>query len=343
MKIDNERAAALQRFVAAHSAGPVKFEPASTDASFRVYWRVDDGKTTRIAMDAPPDKEDIRPWLDIARALERVGLHTPLVVAVDYTRGFILMEDLGERMYLGELQAALHDTAQVDALYADALDALLMLQTQVSTRGLQEFDESFIRTELELMPTWFLERHLQYALSCDDWDVAEAAFTRLMIELRAQPQGFMHRDFHSRNLLRVKHNNPGIIDFQGAMRGPIAYDLASLLRDCYIAWPAERVDAWAERYRQRLVAARACEADAATFGRWFDLAGLQRHLKVLGIFCRLNYRDGKSGYLAELPLVLDYVLQITRRYAEFAPLAALVERATATRDVTQASAEPAAA
>jgi aminoglycoside/choline kinase family phosphotransferase len=342
MKIDNERAASLQRFVAAHSAGPISFTPASADASFRSYWRVDDGKTTRIAMDAPPDKENIRPWLDVARALERVGLHTPQVVAVDYTRGFILMEDLGTQMYLGELEAARRNSAQVDALYRDALDALLMMQTQVSARGLPEFDEGFIRTELELMPTWFLERHLHHTLSCGDWDVVEAAFTTLMRELRAQPQGFMHRDFHSRNLMRVKHNNPGIIDFQGAMRGPIAYDLASLLRDCYIVWPAEQVDAWVERYHQRIVAARACEADATTFRRWFDLAGLQRHLKVLGIFCRLNYRDEKPGYLADLPLVLDYVLRVARTYTEFAPLAALIENAVASRDVTQPSAELAA-
>ncbi len=339
MKIDNERAAALQRFVAAHSAGPTSFTPASADASFRSYWRVDDGRSTRIAMDAPPDKEDIRPWLDIARALERVGVHTPQVVAVDYTRGFILMEDLGTQMYHGALETARDDAAQIDALYGDALDALLTLQTQVSPRGLPEFDEAFIRTELELMPTWFLERHLQHTLSCGDWDVVEAAFTLLTRALRAQPQTFMHRDFHSRNLMRVKHNNPGVIDFQGAMRGPISYDLASLLRDCYIVWPAARVDAWVERYHQRLVAARACDVDAATFRQWFDLAGLQRHLKVLGIFCRLNYRDGKSGYLADLPRVLDYVLGVARRYAEFAPLAEMIERATAARDLTQPSAE----
>ena len=338
MKIDNERSAALHRFVAAHTAGPVTFTPASADASFRSYWRVDDGKITRIVMDAPPDKEDIRPWLLLSQRLQRAGLYTPHVHAVDYAQGFVLMEDLGTRLYLDELNAVRADAARVDALYADACEALLTF-TRVDAGDLPRFDDAFMRTELELMPTWLLERHLHYALSCDDWDVVEAAFTLLIRELRAQPQGFMHRDFHSRNLMRVKHNNPGIIDFQGAMRGPIAYDLASLLRDCYIAWPAERVDAWVEGHRQRLVAARACDADAATFRRWFDLAGLQRHLKVLGIFCRLNYRDGKAGYLADLPLVLDYVLRVARGYAEFAALAVLIENAVGARDITEPAAE----
>ncbi|TLY50405.1 MAG: aminoglycoside phosphotransferase [Gammaproteobacteria bacterium] len=342
MKIDNERSAALQRFIAAHSTGDVSYAPASADASFRSYWRVDDGKIARIVMDAPPDKEDIRPWLMLSQRLQRAGLYTPHVHAVDYAQGFVLMEDLGARLYLDELKEISADTTRVDALYADACEALLTL-ARVDAGDLPRFDDAFMRTELELMPTWFLERHLQYALSCDDWDVVEAAFSLLMRELRTQPQGFMHRDFHSRNLMRVKHNNPGIIDFQGAMRGPLAYDLASLLRDCYIAWPAARVDAWVEAHRQRLVAARICDADAPTFQRWFDLAGLQRHLKVLGIFCRLNYRDGKAGYLADLPLVLDYVLSVARRYPEFAALAALIESAVGARDITQPSVELASA
>ena len=209
------------------------------------------------------------------------------------------------------------------------------MQTRIAATDLPSFDEAFITTELELMPTWFLERHLGYTPDCDEWDVIELAFRRLIDCLHAQPQVFMHRDFHSRNLMIAGANNPGIIDFQGAMRGPVAYDLASLLRDCYIAWPVARVDAWVEGYRQRLIDAAAITADAATFRRWFDLAGLQRHIKVLGIFCRLCYRDGKTGYLADLPLVLDYVLSVARLYPEFVDFAALLQKAVGARDIVR--------
>jgi hypothetical protein len=282
-------------------------------------------------MDAPPDKENIAPWLDVGARLRSAGLHAPEVDAVDREQGFVLMEDLGTRLYLGEL-----DEASADSLYRDALAALLRMQTAVDAAGLPAFDEAFITTELELMPEWFLRRHLGHEIDCDEWDVIELAFRALINELRAQPQGFMHRDFHSRNLLVVAERNPGLVDFQGAMIGPVAYDLASLLRDCYIAWEPERVDAWAEGYRQNLRHAQRIDAqvDAARFRRWFDLAGLQRHIKVLGIFCRLWYRDGKRHYLADLPLTWRYVITIARRYAETAPLADLLERARGDRDIT---------
>jgi aminoglycoside/choline kinase family phosphotransferase len=289
-----------------------------------------------IVMDAPPDKENIEPWLQIDERLRDAGLHAPQVGAIDRTNGFILMEDLGTRTYLPELNA---DSA--DALYADALDALLAMQTRVATTDLPIFDEAFIATELELMPTWFLERHLGYTPECDEWDVIELAFRTLIASLRAQPQVFMHRDFHSRNLMIADEANPGIIDFQGAMLGPVAYDLASLLRDCYIAWPVQRVDAWVENYRQRLAASGAIDAGGAMFRRWFDLAGLQRHIKVLGIFCRLCYRDGKSAYLADLPLVLDYVLSVARMYPEFVDFAALLQKASGARDIVHPRAIPA--
>jgi aminoglycoside/choline kinase family phosphotransferase len=198
--------------------------------------------------------------------------------------------------------------------------------------------------ELELMPEWFLRRHLGHDVDCDGWDEIELAFRALITNARAQPQAFMHRDYHSRNLLVVDANatngmlpNPGIIDFQGAMTGPVTYDLASLLRDCYIAWDAERVDGWVESYRVRLRHAHLIDAhvDAALFRRWFDLAGLQRHIKVLGIFCRLWYRDGKAGYLRDLPLVWKYTREVGRRYPETAPLVALIEDALGDRDITQ--------
>jgi aminoglycoside/choline kinase family phosphotransferase len=339
------RAALLRRFAeSALSATALSIEPASADASFRSYWRVTAADGAFIVMDAPPDRENLAPWLDVGARLRRAGLHTPEVHAVDREQGFVLMEDLGNRLYLGELS-----DATVDALYADALDALHRMQTAVDTAGLPAFDESFVTTELEIMPEWFLKRHLGYETGCDDWDVIELAFRTLITAVRAQPQAFMHRDYHSRNLLVVDRATPrahgalvqpGIVDFQGAMIGPIAYDLASLLRDCYIAWDAERVGGWVDAYRERLRHAHLIDShvDAARFRRWFDLAGLQRHIKVLGIFCRLNYRDGKAHYLADLPLVWHYVITVAERYAEIAPLAELLKRALGDRDIVAARA-----
>jgi aminoglycoside/choline kinase family phosphotransferase len=347
------RREALHDFVARALRRAFTIDVASADASFRSYWRAtaDDGATF-VVMDAPPDKENLEPWLDIGAKLAAAGLHAPAIHAVDRARGFVLMEDLGTQLYLGAL-----NESSVDALYADALDALLRMQTRVDVAGLPAFDEAFMTIELKLMPEWFLRRHLGVEIACDDWDVIEVAFRALMIAVRTQPQGFMHRDFHSRNLLvvadagdhetRVAANGdaalirPGIIDFQGAMIGPIAYDLASLLRDCYIAWDAERVDGWVESHRMRLRHARLIDThvDAAAFRRWFDLVGLQRHIKVLGIFCRLWYRDGKRHYLDDLPLTWRYVIGVARRYEETAPLADLLERALGDRDITQPRAD----
>ena len=316
----------------------LRIDVASADASFRSYWRVDDGATSWIVMDAPPAQEDVLPWLDIGARLRGAGLHAPEVLAADLEQGFVLMEDLGIRTYLPEL-----NENSVDALYGDALDALLRMQRGVSADGLSVFDATRTIPEMELLPEWFLQRHLGCTPECDDWDIIEAAFRLIAEAADAQPRRFMHRDYHSRNLLIAERNNPAIIDFQGAMLGPIAYDLASLLRDCYIAWPVERVDAWVEGYRQRLVAAGLVAVDGAHFRRWFDLIGLQRHIKVLGLFCRLNYRDAKASYLADLPLVLDYVLGVARLYPDLTAFAALIERAVGDRDITRARAADSAA
>lgn len=313
------------------NARPLHIEVASADASFRSYWRVEDGASSWIVMDAPPAQEDVRPWLDIGARLRGAGLHAPEVFAADPERGFVLMEDLGTRTYLPEL-----NESSVDALYGDAFDALLRMQRDVSADELPVFDATRTIPEMELLPEWFLQRHLGHAPDCDEWDVIEAALSLIARAGDEQPRCFMHRDYHSRNLLIAERNNPAIIDFQGAMLGPIAYDLASLLRDCYIAWPIERVDAWVERYRQRLAAEGLVDADGAHFRRWFDLIGLQRHIKVLGLFCRLNYRDGKAGYLADLPRVLDYVLGVARLYPDLLAFATLIERAVADRDITRA-------
>lgn len=359
-----DRMAALRRFASVALADEcLSIEPASADASFRSYWRITTQRlggvpegampvsqttksiaphgvpTSLIVMDAPPDKENIGPWLDVGARLHGAGLHTPQVIAVDRAQGFVLMEDLGTRTYLPEL-----NDASVDALYQDAFDALVCMQAKADVAALPSYDRALLITELELMPEWFLRRHLGFTPSCDEWDVIEAAFTFLIHAALEQPRAFVHRDFHSRNLLIVDANSPGIIDFQDAVIGPITYDLVSLLRDCYIEWEAERVDGWMERYRAQLRHAQLIGADVETarFRRWFDLTGLQRHLKVLGIFCRLWYRDGKPQYLANLPLVWRYAITIARRYPQLGEFVALLERARGERNLTEAGAGTAA-
>ena len=316
-----------------------QLQRASEDASFRSYWRVETGGETRILMDAPPEKEPIGPWLDIGARLRAAGVHAPQVFAHDLEHGFILMEDLGNRTYLPEL-----DEASVDVLYADALDALLHMQGSVNVAGLPDYSRDRLVAEMELLPEWFLKRHLGYTPACEEWDVIEAAFTFLVHAAQEQPRTFVHRDFHSRNLLVTAQGNPGIIDFQDALIGPLAYDLVSLLRDCYIEWDAARVDGWLEAYRIRLREAHLIgpEIDNTRFRRWFDLIGLQRHLKVLGIFCRLWYRDGKAQYLADLPLVWRYAIGVAQRYPELGAFAALLERARGERDLTLAREEASA-
>jgi len=307
-------------------------EPASADASFRSYWRVNVGDHSLIVMDAPPAQEDIRPWLDVAARLAAAGLQVPQVHRADAEYGFVLMSDLGNALMLPAL-----NEASVDALYGGALDALLRMQTCADATGLPPYDEARLVAEMELMPTWFVQRHLGVTPECEDWDIIESAFRALLNNAAAQPQVFVHRDYHSRNLMLGSGKAPGIIDFQDAVRGPLSYDLVSLLRDCYIAWPEQRVYAWVEAYRQRAQAAGLTNADGATFRRWFDLMGLQRHLKVLGIFCRLWYRDGKRGYLNDLPLVWRYTREVGRQYEATAPLIALLERAIDERDLRHAN------
>jgi hypothetical protein len=309
--------------------------PASADASFRSYWRTMHGGQSWIVMDSPPEREDPRPWLAIGARLAAAGLHVPAVRAHDLQQGFLLIEDLGSRLYLAEL-----NDANADRLYGDAMDALLAMQTRVASDDLPPFDHAVLASGLEVMPEWFLQRHLGHAPACGEWDVLEAAFGVIVRNALAQPRRFVHRDFHSRNLLVVDQNNPGIIDFQGALHGPLTYDLASLLRDAYIAWPRERVEGWVESYRRRLLGAGGIDAsvDAAHFLRWFDLTGLHRHVRVLGQFYRLWYRDGKPGYLRDVPQVYRYVIEVAGSYPELADFAALLERHAQGRDLTRVAA-----
>lgn len=309
--------------------------PASTDASFRSYWRTSHGGQSWILMDSPPAQEDPAAWIAIGARLAAAGLHVPAVHAQNLQQGFLLIEDLGSRLYLAELNGA-----NADRLYGDAMDALLAMQTRVPSDDLPPFDHAVLVSGLEVMPEWFLQRHLGHAPACGEWDVLEAAFGVIVRNALAQPRRFVHRDFHSRNLLVVDENNPGIIDFQGALHGPLTYDLASLLRDAYIAWPRERVEGWVESYRRRLLGAGVIDAsvDAAHFLRWFDLTGLHRHVRVLGQFYRLWYRDGKPGYLRDVPQVYRYVIEVAGSYPELADFAALLERHVQGRDLTQVAA-----
>jgi len=292
-------------------------EPASADASFRRYFRLTRGPATHIVMDAPPDKENVAPFISVARTLASMGLNVPIVLARDEAQGFLLLSDLGSRQYLDELEA----DRDVDRLYADALTALVTMQTAdvPAARRLPKYDRALLLREMELFPQWFLTRHLEMPVGDAERALLDRVFDALAIAASAQPATFVHRDYHSRNLLLCAEDNPGILDFQDAVYGPVTYDAVSLLKDCYIAWPPARVRGWLLDYRERLsVAGFALEGDAAEFIRWFDLMGLQRHIKVLGIFARLFYRDGKPGYLKDLPRVLDYTRAAAAAYPETA-------------------------
>ena len=293
--------------------------PASSDASFRRYFRVTRGGDTYIVMDAPPDKEDLEPFLRVGRILGDIGVNVPAVLARDSARGLLLLSDLGTELYLD----ALREPAAVDRLYGDALQALLQIQSADASfsAALPRYGQTLLMREMELMPEWFLERHLGLIVSSAQRQMLDELFAALVKAAESQPAAFVHRDYHSRNLLVTTQHNPGILDFQDAVWGPVTYDLVSLLKDCYVAWPAQRVRAWVLEYRESLLE-RGFEAGSpADFLRWFDMIGLQRHIKVLGIFCRLYYRDGKPGYLKDLPRVLDYVREAAGVYPETAAFA----------------------
>lgn len=288
-------------------------QPASNDASFRRYFRVFLGEQTWVAMDAPPDKEDCIPFIQIARMLTDHGVHAPEILHQDLDRGFLLLSDLGSTWYLDVL-----NDQTVDALYGDALDTLLHMQTiEVSDQALPAYDEALLTREMDLFRDWFLADFLEIQpdLSLDSvWDA-------LIQSALDQPKVFVHRDYHSRNLMHLADRNPGVIDFQDAVHGPLTYDLASLLRDCYIAWPDAKVYGWVETVRQSCIeAGRVSDCSAETFRRWFDLMGVQRHLKAIGIFARLYLRDGKPGYLKDMPRTLNYILNLQGRYQELEPL-----------------------
>jgi N-acetylmuramate 1-kinase len=301
-----------------------RIEPASSDASFRRYFRVFSGANTYVVMDAPPHKEDVRPYLKVSALLEELGAHVPHVHEADQARGLLLLEDLGTTLYLERLESG----GDSERLYADALDALAAIQVRggAACAQLGRYDRSELHREMALMPEWFLTRHLALPLPAAERELLAHSFEFLIREALAQPLVFVHRDYHSRNLMVRSERNPGIVDFQDALAGPVGYDLVSLLKDCYIAWPRERVVGWVREFRARLSAQGGAPGTSdAEFLRWFDLIGVQRHIKVLGIFCRLWYRDGKPGYLQDLPRTLEYVRDACARHAPLAELARFLE------------------
>jgi aminoglycoside/choline kinase family phosphotransferase len=326
----DERLALIHEWVSAGlRLSPEGLEPASSDASFRRYFRVTCGpgasKRTYIVMDAPPGKEDVRPYVKVSGLLEGLGVHVPHIHEMDAERGLLLLEDLGSTQYLTRLNAG--DDA--DALYGDALHALADIQVKgrEAAAELAPYDREALMREMALMPEWFVSRHLQLSLSAAEQSDISKAFEFLVSEALAQPTVFVHRDYHSRNLMITRERNPGVIDFQDALAGPVGYDLVSLLKDCYISWPRERVERWVSGYRAKLLKQGGpAGKDDREFLRWFDLIGVQRHIKVLGIFARLWYRDGKAGYLPDLPLTLEYVRDTAKRYPELSALSQIVEQ-----------------
>jgi aminoglycoside/choline kinase family phosphotransferase len=313
-----------QRFAwlrATLGALPPNIAPASSDASFRRYFRFVHDDQSRIVMDAPPPQEDCRPFVQVTSLLCDAGLNVPQVFAADLTQGFLLLSDLGTQVYLDRL-----NENNCDSLYHDAIKALVQMQGRTDASSLPAYSQDKLYDEMQLFIDWFCVRHLQIDCSDETLGVLDDAFRFLIDEAQAQPQVFVHRDYHSRNLMLTEHENPGILDYQDAVCGPIGYDLVSLLRDVYVRWPDPQIAQWLALYhRLASDAGLLSNASLATLTRWFDLLGIQRHLKIAGIFSRLNYRDGKARYLADIDLTLDYLLDVAGRYSELSSLVTLLD------------------
>jgi aminoglycoside/choline kinase family phosphotransferase len=295
--------------------------PASADASFRRYFRATfaDG-STKVVMDAPPQHEDCKPFLHVGKLFEDAGTHVPHVYAQDLAQGFLLLSDLGNTTYLQAL-----GTGDAKQLYGAATDALIKIQLASKPNELPPYDEALLRRELNLFPEWYIARHLGVTLSDKQKAKLEEVFARILRNNLAQPCVYVHRDYHSRNLMVTEENNPGIIDFQDAVYGPITYDLASLFKDAYIKWEEEEIMDWLIRHWEKArKAGLPVRDDFGEFYRDYEMMGVQRHIKVLGIFARLYHRDGKDGYLKDMPLVMDYLRRACERYIDLKPLLVLL-------------------
>ncbi len=296
-------------------------EPASEDASFRRYFRVRSNNGSRVVMDAPPEHEDCEPFINIAQLLASHELNVPQVHEQDLSQGFLLLGDLGNTPYLDKL-----NSQSADSLYADALNALLIMQTKVPHAQLPDYNMELLNAEMSLFTDWFLKKHLNLQLDSQAENTIADTFKQLIGSALEQPRAFVHRDYHSRNLMMTDNHNPGILDFQDALSGPITYDLVSLLKDCYVSWPHEQVRSWTTNYYTRLRDHKLAGNDPHQFERWFDWMGMQRHMKAIGIFARLNHRDNKPGYLKDIPRTLTYLLDVSARYPEHAGFNRLMQK-----------------
>src|SRR5262245_45048888 len=314
----DDRRAELERWLGSQlKAAPFTLAPASADASFRRYFRATLGAgRSYIAMDAPPGKEDCRPFVRVAALLRAAGVNAPEVTAQDLERGFLLLGDLGTRTYLDEL-----NDASASQLMADATDALVRWQLATRAGELPPYDAALLRREMDLFPEWYLGRHLKKEISSAEKEILQNAFRLLIDSALAQPKVYVHRDYMPRNLM-VSEPNPGVLDFQDAVIGPVTYDVVCLFRDAFLSWDEERVLDWSIRYWEKAKkVGLPVDADFAEFWRALEWMGLQRHLKVAGIFARLTYRDGKPKYVADTPRFIGYARAVAARYA---PLATLV-------------------
>jgi len=312
----------LEKTVGINDPQPIAI---TNDASFRRYYRLILANERYIIMDAPPEKENCLPFIDVAKRFSAAGLNVPQIIAQDLEQGFLLLSDLGDDLYLPQLK---NTPECADALYESAMCALVTLQQKTDKTGLPLYDETLLQREMSLFPDWLLEKHISFSLSETEKEALNHCFSILTESALAQPQVIVHRDYHSRNLLTHQNNSPAIIDFQDAVIGGITYDLVSLLRDCYISWSDEQLMTWTTFYFKRAQAENLLPVTATytEFMRWFDLMGLQRHIKVAGIFARLYHRDGKIGYLADIPQTLRYIIEVSAKYPEFAALHELTKQ-----------------
>lgn len=325
------RLAQLQQWLADQLPGrPFDLSPASADASFRRYFRVSfsDGGPSLIVMDAPPDHEDCRPWLKVAALFRSAGAHVPEVLAEDPALGFLLISDLGSTTYLAALQQPECSQLEAAHLYADAIGTLLAIQASSQPDVLPDYSAELLRRELMLFPEWYVGRHKGMTLDAADQATMMSAFDQIIAVNLAEPRVFVHRDFHSRNLMRIGNGaNPGVIDFQDAVYGPITYDLVSLLKDAYIRWDEEfALDLLARYWEMARKLGLPVREDFGAFHRDYEWMGVQRHLKVLGIFARLCHRDGKEAYLNDMPLVMDYLRKACDRYRALGPLLKVLDK-----------------
>ena len=303
------------------SASNFNLRPASEDASFRIYHRLFLKNKTYIVMDAPPEQEDCKLFIKITKKLHACNVNVPVIHNVNIEDGFLLLSDLGDDLYLDKLS----DSSIYD-LYSDAINALVNIQNLANVGGLDEYDKNLLRSEMNLFVEWLIEKHLQIELKEAQRKDLIKLFDLLITNAEQQPKVFVHRDFHSRNLMVTKENNPGIIDYQDAVYGPISYDLVSILKDCYIKWPEEEINKWIDFYLNKLYEEKSqFKINLDEFVRWFDLMGVQRHLKASGIFARLSHRDQKHNFLKDIPRTLTYIVDLKETYKELQPICAMIE------------------